>query len=103
MPCWPPTLSGRGLAWHLDADGLRKVAAAREAELPTPSPRVVRETPVTALIDADAGLGHPAAVMGMELAIAKARLSGLAAVSVFNSHHFGAAGYLCRAWRRGKG
>ena len=56
-------------------------------------PRILRETPVTALIDADAGLGHPAAVMGMELAISKARLSGLAAVSVFNSHHFGAAGY----------
>ncbi len=56
-------------------------------------PKVVRQTAVTALIDADAGLGHPAAVMGMELAISKAKESGLAAVSVFNSHHFGAAGY----------
>jgi LDH2 family malate/lactate/ureidoglycolate dehydrogenase len=56
-------------------------------------PHVVRETPVTALIDADAGLGHPAAVMGMKLAIQKAKGMGVAAVSVFNSHHFGAAGY----------
>ena len=56
-------------------------------------PRVVRETPVTALIDADAGLGHPAAVMGMKLAIAKAKAMGVGVVSVFNSHHFGAAGY----------
>jgi LDH2 family malate/lactate/ureidoglycolate dehydrogenase len=56
-------------------------------------PKVMRQTAVTALIDADAGLGHPAAVMGMELAISKAKQSGLAAVSVFNSHHFGAAGY----------
>ena len=56
-------------------------------------PRVVRDGLVTALIDADAGLGHPAAVMGMKLAIEKARAMGVGLVSVFNSHHFGAAGY----------
>jgi LDH2 family malate/lactate/ureidoglycolate dehydrogenase len=56
-------------------------------------PRVVRENPVTALIDADAGLGHPAAVMGMELAIKKAQALGVGVVAVTNSHHFGAAGY----------
>jgi LDH2 family malate/lactate/ureidoglycolate dehydrogenase len=57
------------------------------------TPRVVRENPVTALIDADAGLGHPAAVMGMALAIKKAQALGVGVVSVYNSHHFGAAGY----------
>jgi LDH2 family malate/lactate/ureidoglycolate dehydrogenase len=56
-------------------------------------PRVVREGPVTALIDADAGLGHPAAVMGMALAIEKAKKTHVGVVTVFNSHHFGAAGY----------
>lgn len=56
-------------------------------------PRVVKETPVTALVDADAGLGHPAAVLGMKLAIEKAKAMGVGVVSVFNSHHFGAAGY----------
>lgn len=56
-------------------------------------PRVVRETPVTALVDAGAGLGHPAAVHAMELAIGKALAMGVGVVSVFNSHHFGAAGY----------
>ncbi|MFC7738385.1 Ldh family oxidoreductase [Roseomonas sp. GCM10028921] len=56
-------------------------------------PRVVRENAVTALVDADAGLGHPAAVMGMELAITKARSLGVGVVTVRNSHHFGAAGY----------
>jgi LDH2 family malate/lactate/ureidoglycolate dehydrogenase len=56
-------------------------------------PTVVRETPVTALVDAGAGLGHPAGVMGMKLAMEKARAMGVGAVSVFNSHHFGAAGY----------
>jgi LDH2 family malate/lactate/ureidoglycolate dehydrogenase len=59
----------------------------------TPRPRVVRETPVTALLDGDAGLGHVSAVMGMELAIEKAKASGVGIVSVFNSTHFGAAGY----------
>jgi LDH2 family malate/lactate/ureidoglycolate dehydrogenase len=56
-------------------------------------PKVVRETPVTGLIDADAGLGHPAAVMGMALAIKKAEAMHVGVVTVFNSHHFGAAGY----------
>jgi LDH2 family malate/lactate/ureidoglycolate dehydrogenase len=55
-------------------------------------PRIVRETAVTALIDGGAGLGHPVSTMAMNLAVAKAKASGLAAVSVFNSHHFGAAG-----------
>jgi len=56
-------------------------------------PKVVKETPVTGMVDAGAGLGHPAAVMGMALAIDKARAMGVGVVTVFNSHHFGAAGY----------
>jgi LDH2 family malate/lactate/ureidoglycolate dehydrogenase len=55
-------------------------------------PRIVRETVVTALIDGGAGLGHPVSTFAMNLAIAKAKAAGIAAVSVFNSHHFGAAG-----------
>jgi LDH2 family malate/lactate/ureidoglycolate dehydrogenase len=60
---------------------------------PRPSPRVVRETAVTALVDGDAGLGHVSAVLGMRLAIDKATANGVGVVSVFNSTHFGAAGY----------
>jgi LDH2 family malate/lactate/ureidoglycolate dehydrogenase len=60
---------------------------------PAPVPRVVRETAVTALLDGDAGHGHVSAVMGMELAIDKARANGVGVVSVRNSTHFGAAGY----------
>jgi LDH2 family malate/lactate/ureidoglycolate dehydrogenase len=56
-------------------------------------PRVVRDGPVTALIDADAGLGHPASVMAMNLAVEKAKAMQVGVVTVFNSHHFGAAGY----------
>jgi LDH2 family malate/lactate/ureidoglycolate dehydrogenase len=69
---------------------------------PRPQPRIVRQTPVTALIDGDAGLGHVSAVMGMELAIEKAKSAGVGIVSVFNSTHFGAAGYYAAmASRRG--
>jgi LDH2 family malate/lactate/ureidoglycolate dehydrogenase len=69
---------------------------------PAPVPRVVRESPVTALVDGDAGLGHVAAVFGMELAIAKAAASGVGIVCVRNSTHFGAAGYYAAmASRRG--
>jgi LDH2 family malate/lactate/ureidoglycolate dehydrogenase len=56
-------------------------------------PKIVREGPVTALIDAGAGLGHPAAVMAMDLALEKAKTMQVGVVTVFNSHHFGAAGY----------
>jgi LDH2 family malate/lactate/ureidoglycolate dehydrogenase len=56
-------------------------------------PRIIRESPVTALLDADAGLGHPASVMAMDLAITKAKATGVGVVTVRNSHHFGAAGH----------
>lgn len=59
-------------------------------------PTIVRENPVTALVDAGAGLGHPAAARGMEIAIAKAKVMSVGVVSVFNSHHFGAAGHYAR-------
>jgi LDH2 family malate/lactate/ureidoglycolate dehydrogenase len=55
-------------------------------------PKVLRETATTALIDGDAGLGHAVSIQAMNLAVEKCRASGCAAVSVVNSHHFGAAG-----------
>jgi LDH2 family malate/lactate/ureidoglycolate dehydrogenase len=58
--------------------------------------RTVREGPAFALIDGDATLGHPVAVQAMNLAVDKCRTSGVAVVSVFNSHHFGAAGCYAR-------
>ena len=56
-------------------------------------PRIVREAPAIAAIDADNGLGHPVAVRAMQLAMQKARDCGIGAVTVFNSAHFGATGY----------
>jgi LDH2 family malate/lactate/ureidoglycolate dehydrogenase len=56
-------------------------------------PAVIRENPVMALIDACGGLGHYVGDFATRLAISKAQSSGIGAASVFNSHHFGAAGY----------
>src|SRR6266513_1521925 len=58
--------------------------------------KTVREGPAMALIDADASLGHPVSVHAMNLAVDKCRNTGVAVVSVFNSHHFGAAGCYSR-------
>ncbi|WP_224392411.1 Ldh family oxidoreductase [Pseudonocardia sp. ICBG1293] len=56
-------------------------------------PEVVRRTAAMALIDAQGGLGHPAAVVATDLAVEMARAAGVGVVSVRNSHHFGAAGH----------
>jgi LDH2 family malate/lactate/ureidoglycolate dehydrogenase len=61
-----------------------------------PQFKVVREGPATALIDADASLGHPVSVHAMNMAVDKCREIGVAVISVFNSHHFGAAGCYSR-------
>ena len=57
------------------------------------SPKVVMETPVSAIVDAGGGLGHPAGKLAMEVAIAKARAIGMASVVVRNTAHYGACGY----------
>jgi LDH2 family malate/lactate/ureidoglycolate dehydrogenase len=54
--------------------------------------RTVRDNPATALIDADASMGHAVSVHAMNLAVDKCLVTGVAVVSVVNSHHFGAAG-----------
>ncbi len=59
-------------------------------------PRTLRETPVSALIDGDGGLGHEPSRQAMEAAIAKAQGIGLAVVSVRNSSHFGACGFFAK-------
>ncbi len=60
---------------------------------PVSGVHVVRETPVSAVMDAGEGLGHVAAKRAMDLCITKALASGMAAVTVNHSNHFGIAGY----------
>ena len=54
---------------------------------------IVYETPTTATVDGDAGLGLVVAPFAMNLAIKKAEQYGSGWVSVRNSNHFGIAGY----------
>jgi LDH2 family malate/lactate/ureidoglycolate dehydrogenase len=58
-----------------------------------PNITIVHETPTTATIDGDAGLGLVVAPFAMSLAIQKAEQYGSGWVSVRNSNHFGIAGY----------
>ena len=60
---------------------------------PKPDIRIVHETPTTATVDGDAGLGLVVAPYAMQVAIKKAELYGSGWVSVRNSNHFGIAGY----------
>lgn len=59
----------------------------------SPSIRIVHETPSTAVLDGDSGLGLVVAQEAMDIAIKKARDVGTGWVSVQNSNHFGIAGY----------
>lgn len=63
---------------------------------PAATPRVVRETAASALIDGDNGLGHLAMRMATDLAIAKARVAGIAWVGVRGSNHAGPAALYVR-------
>ena len=58
-----------------------------------PDIKTTYETPSTAVVDGDRGLGLVVAPHAMEIAIAKARTAGTGWVSVRNSNHFGIAGY----------
>lgn len=59
----------------------------------TPAIKIVHETPSTAVLDGDQGLGLVIAQEAMKIAIAKAEKVGTGWVSVQNSNHFGIAGY----------
>jgi L-2-hydroxycarboxylate dehydrogenase (NAD+) len=59
----------------------------------SPVIQVIHETPSTAVVDGDAGLGLLVAPRAMEIAIQKASQVGSGWVSVQNSNHFGIAGY----------
>lgn len=54
---------------------------------------IVKETPTTAVIDGNNGMGHVIAKRSMEIAIKKAREYGMGMVAVRNSNHYGIAGY----------
>ena len=55
--------------------------------------QVIRETPTTAVIDGNNGMGMVIAHKSMAMAIEKAKKNGMGMVAVRNSTHYGIAGY----------
>jgi LDH2 family malate/lactate/ureidoglycolate dehydrogenase len=58
-----------------------------------PNIRTIRQTPITALVDGDFGLGQVVSYKAMNLAIEKAKSNYIGLVAVRNSNHFGIAGF----------
>jgi L-2-hydroxycarboxylate dehydrogenase (NAD+) len=58
-----------------------------------PAIRIIHETPSTAVVDGDSGLGLVVAPFAMDIAIQKAKQVGTGWVCVQNSNHFGIAAF----------
>ncbi len=54
---------------------------------------IIKETPTTAVLDANDGMGMVASKKAMDLCIGRAREYGMGMVAVRNSSHYGIAGY----------
>ncbi len=84
----------RGIESHGVARLRRYVDGIKNGVVKTkPNIRIVLETPVSALVDGDYGLGQVIAYKAMKIAIEKAKKNYVGLVGVKNSNHFGIAGY----------
>lgn len=83
----------------VDTHGVRNLkpfyvdGIARGDIIPNPRFRIEQETPVTARVDGDNGLGMVGGCWAMRLAMKKAEEAGIGVVSMCHSNHYGAAGY----------
>lgn len=59
-------------------------------------PEILFETPVSAVLDGHDGMGQLIGHKAMEMAIEKAKTTGIGIVSVRNSNHYGIAGYYAK-------
>jgi len=85
----------RGVETHGVSNMLRMYVRDYKAGKLDPRPgwRMVRESPGTAVIDAERRLGIMVGPRAMRLAVEKARNVGVGVVTVFNAGHFGAIGH----------
>jgi LDH2 family malate/lactate/ureidoglycolate dehydrogenase len=85
----------RGVETHGVSNMLRAYVRDYQAGKLDPRPgwRIVRQSPGTAVIDAEKRLGIMVGPKAMRLAIEKARAVGVGVVTVYNSGHFGAIGH----------
>jgi LDH2 family malate/lactate/ureidoglycolate dehydrogenase len=82
-------VDSHGMSMIPGYDGLRRRGRAKMDA----RPEIVKQTPVSALVNGGGGLGHVPAHFAMQTAIDKAKQSGMAIAAVNNSAHFGATGY----------
>lgn len=85
----------RGVDSHGVSNMLRAYVAGYSEQRINPLPQwqIVRERASTATIDCDAGLGIIIAPKAMEIAIQKARNTGMGVVTMRNGRHLGMASY----------
>jgi LDH2 family malate/lactate/ureidoglycolate dehydrogenase len=82
-------VDSHGMSMIPGYDGLRRSGRAKMDA----RPKIVKGTPISALVDGGGGLGHVSAHFAMSVAIEKAKKVGMAIAAVNNSAHFGATGY----------
>jgi LDH2 family malate/lactate/ureidoglycolate dehydrogenase len=82
-------VDSHGISMIPGYDGLRRSGRAKMDV----QPKIIRETPVSAVVDGGGGLGHVPAHFAMTAAIGKAKAAGVGVAVVKHSAHFGAAGY----------
>ena len=85
----------RGVESHGVSNMLRSYVRSYQQGQTNPNPqwRVLRESPSTASIDCDTGLGIIIAPKAMEIAIEKAKNVGMGMVTMSNGRHLGMASY----------
>ncbi len=87
----------RGVVSHGTVQIATYARLMREGRLnAAPRPRVVRESPVSLVVDGDGGLGYFPAHDGTLAVVEKARSQGMGVVVTRNHGHFGAAGIYAR-------
>lgn len=69
---------------------------AAGASNPTPTVRIVKDTPTAVIVDGDGGIGYLPMVQATEAAVEKARRTGIAIGMARNIGHYGAAGIYTR-------
>jgi L-2-hydroxycarboxylate dehydrogenase (NAD+) len=84
--------------WGIRSHGLARLRAYHDSLVagrvnPVAKPRITRDSPSVIVLDADNGLGLVTAPVANRMAMERAHATGAAWVSVFNSNHFGIAGY----------
>jgi LDH2 family malate/lactate/ureidoglycolate dehydrogenase len=82
-------VDSHGISMIPGYDGLRRSGRAKMDA----RPKIIRESPVSALVDGGGGLGHVPGHFAMSAAIGKAQSAGVGIAVVKHSAHFGAAGF----------